>query len=106
MGEGFKIDSKLTLRIVTAPVEGALLFTYLLHQLTAALRAANAGLDLEGGGMSAFRIAAAGEKLPVAADFDDQGLTALGAGFLGQLISQLYLSMSSEALSRLFSKGV
>ena len=81
-GERLKVGGKLAVRIVTAPIEGALLFAYPFYYLTAALGAFDAGLYLVGLGIFTIGVASAGEKLTVAAAFNSQGFTTLGAAFL------------------------
>ena len=85
-GEGLKIDGKPAIGVVTAAIKGALLFIYLLHQLAATLGTADANLNPEGLGKFTIREAAAGEKLSVTAYLDSQGLAAVRAGFLNQLL--------------------
>ena len=80
--ERLKVGGKLAVRIVTATVEGALLSAYLFYYLTTALGAFSTSLYLVGFGIFTVGIASAGEKLAVAAAFNSQGFTTLGAGFL------------------------
>ena len=80
--ERLKVGGKLAVRIVTAAIEGALLFAYLLYYLTTALGAFSTSLYLVGLGIFTVGIASAGEKLTVAAAFNSQGFTTLGAAFL------------------------
>ena len=90
LGEGSDIDGKLAVRVIAAAVEGALLFAYLLHNLTAALRAFNANLNQEGLGRLALGVAATGQKLSEAPGFDYHWLTTFGAVFVGCFL-QFYL---------------
>ena len=60
LGEGFEIGGKLAIWVIAAAIEGALLFTPPLYQLTPAFRTANAGFNLEGFGIFALRVTTAG----------------------------------------------
>ena len=70
LGEGLGIDDKLTIRIIAATIEGALLFTDSLQQVTAALRTLGSGLYLIGLGILVLGILATGKELAETPNLD------------------------------------
>ena len=60
LGEGFGVGGKPAIRVIATAIEGALLFTPPLYQLTPAFRTANTGFNLEGLGIFALRVTTAG----------------------------------------------
>ena len=90
LGEGLIIGGKGAFRVIATAIEGALLFTYSLHQLTATFGAANTNLNLKGPGVFVLGVMATGEKLPKTPGLDYYRLATLRAGFIGYFIGQFY----------------
>ena len=60
LGEGLEIYGELAIGVVATAIKGSLLPAQLLHQLATTLRTLNTNLNLEGFGILAIRVTAAG----------------------------------------------